>query len=225
MKLLQHQHFHLLSLTGLLVLLYFGVQYDVETLQGNLWGIDTSVWFGLSLLSPIVHQIYVLVCWRLELYYKSISKTFGEKGFGYYKFGFAILILSRLATITLLAISNAKTLEMNTVLSYTIVLLLAIPTIYLFYSVKKYFGMDRAFGLDHFNPEKVKVMPFVKRGIFKYTNNGMYVFGFFILWIPGFIFLSKAALLVALFNHLYIWAHYYFTELPDIKNIYAKKNN
>jgi len=49
----------------------------------------------------------------------------------------------------------------------------------------------------------------------------MYIFGFFILWIPGLLLLSKAALLVALFNHIYIWVHYYFTELPDIKVIYG----
>jgi len=38
--------------------------------------------------------------------------------------------------------------------------------------------------------------------------------------VQGFVFLSKTALLIALFNHLYIWVHYYFTENPDIKFIY-----
>lgn len=100
--------------------------------------------------------------------------------------------------------------------------ILLIPAIYLFYSIKKYFGFDRAFGIDHFYPEKFKNEPMVKQGIFKYTLNGMYVFGFLILWIPGILLQSKAAVLLALFNHIYIWVHYYFTELPDMKMIYKK---
>jgi hypothetical protein len=35
------------------------------------------------------------------------------------------------------------------------------------------------------------------------------------------LLLSQAALLAALFNHLYIWVHYYSTELPDIRHIYG----
>jgi hypothetical protein len=50
----------------------------------------------------------------------------------------------------------------------------------------------------------------------------MYIFGFFILWVPGLWFASVAALSVALFNHLYIWVHYFSTELPDIRRIYAE---
>jgi hypothetical protein len=50
----------------------------------------------------------------------------------------------------------------------------------------------------------------------------MYVFGFLTLWVPGLWFASAAALVVALFNHLYIWVHYYSTELPDMKRIYGE---
>jgi len=31
---------------------------------------------------------------------------------------------------------------------------------------------------------------------------------------------SQAALWLALFNHIYIWVHYYATELPDMQRIY-----
>ena len=51
----------------------------------------------------------------------------------------------------------------------------------------------------------------------------MYTFGFLILWILGLVCLSQAALMAALFNHLYIWVHYYCTELPDIYAIYGKE--
>jgi len=151
-----------------------------------------------------------------------MSKKFGDKGFKIYKKGFAVLILSRPVLITLLAIANANTVYINPVFSYVLSFILFIPVVYLMYSVRKYFGFDRAFGIDHFHPEKYKNAPMIKAGIFKYTDNAMYIVGFFLLWIPGILFQSKAALLVVLFNHLYIWVHYYFTELPDIKVIYER---
>jgi hypothetical protein len=66
----------------------------------------------------------------------------------------------------------------------------------------------------------MRSVPFVRGGIFRFTANGMYVFGFFLLWVPGLWWASAAALFVALFNHLYIWVHYFATELPDIRRIY-----
>lgn len=175
----------------------------------------------LAILTPILHQFYVLFCWRLELFHKSLSRQFGKKAFPIFKVGFAILFVSRLLTIMTLSISNANTLKINTIAAYLVASTLFIPSAYLFYSVIKYFGVDRAFGIDHFHPEKYKSEPFVKKGIFRYTSNGMYIYGFLILYIPGLLFLSKAALLVALFNHIYIWVHYYYTELPDIQVIYS----
>ncbi len=59
----------------------------------------------------------------------------------------------------------------------------------------------------------------VRKGIFKYTANGVYKYGFLRVWILGLVFFSKAALMVALFQHIYIWVHFYFTELPDLKFI------
>lgn len=218
----KHQHWHFLALVILLVGISFSVNRDSNLLKGELWGLSTSNWFLVAILSPVVHQIYVLVCWRLELFYNSISKIFGVNGFKLYKIGFAILFISRLMTIIFLAISNANTLNLNNVFAYLISGIIFIPSVYLFYSVKKYFGIDRAFGIDHFHPEELKKIPFVKKGIFKYSSNAMYIFGFLILWIPGLLLLSKAAILVALFNHVYIWVHYYFTELPDMKVIYKE---
>jgi len=222
MKIFKYQHWHFLILLTLLISIFFYVNTNSSVLKGELFGISTTTWFLVAILSPIIHQLYVLVCWRSELFYNSISKAFGNKGFNLFKLGFGILIFSRLVTITLLAASSPNTFNGNTIFIYTLTGILFLPSAYLFYSVKKYFGMDRAFGLDHFKPEEVKSEPFVKRGIFKYTSNGMYVYGFIVLWIPGILLQSKAALLVALFNHIYIWVHYYFTELPDIKLIYKE---
>ena len=85
----------------------------------------------------------------------------------------------------------------------------------------RYFGVKRALGADHFDPGQYRDLPMVKEGIYKYTGNGMYIYGFFLLWVPGVLLASPAALLAAAFNHLYIWVHYYTTEKPDMDFIYG----
>ena len=62
----------------------------------------------------------------------------------------------------------------------------------------------------------------MRNGIFRLTRNGMYVYGFLLLWASALWFASLAALAVALFNHLYIWVHYFATERPDMVRIYGK---
>ena len=222
MKLFKHQHWHLLSLLILLVCIYFCIKNNPSFLFGELFGINTSYWLVLAIFIPITHQVYVLLNWRLELFHQSLSKRFGSSAFLLFKIGFGVLFFSRLVSIILLAYSNENTLLINEHLSFALAAILFIPVLYLFYSVKKYFGIDRAFGIDHFQPEIFKNTPFVRQGIFKYTSNAMYVFGLLVLWIPGLLLMSKAALLAACFNHLYIWVHYYFTELPNMKVIYDK---
>ncbi len=223
MKILNHQLWHILSLIILLLVINYIININQDVYYGNLWNISSQNWFILTIISPIVHQIYVLICWRYELFYKGISAFFGKKGFKFYKIGFTILILTRPIFIILLSISNSSTIEISNYLSYLLSFFLIIPAIYGQYSVFKYFGINNAFGLDHFEPEKFKNKSFVKKGIFKYTSNGMYKFVFLFLWVPGIFFGSKAALLAAFFQHVYIWVHYYFTELPDIKIIYKRK--
>jgi len=223
MKVLQHQLWHLLILIGLLAGVYYYIGIDSTLLRGELWGISTSGWLLITLLVPILHQIYVLVFWRLELHYQLITKNLGKQAFGLYKAGFTMLIVARPFSLICLAISNAWTLDLNPEVSYILSVILLIPAAYLAYSIRKYFGIDRAFGIDHFQPEKFRDVPMVRKGIFKHTDNAMYVFGFMALWVPGILLQSKAALLLALFNHLYIWVHYYFTELPDMKIIYEKE--
>ena len=49
------------------------------------------------------------------------------------------------------------------------------------YSVKRYFGMVRASGADHFD-NKYRDMPLVNKGIFRFTSDGMYLYAFFLFW-------------------------------------------
>jgi hypothetical protein len=191
-----------------------------ELLSGTLWGISTRIWFWLAIAIPVIHQAFVWLIWWLELYQSAFTKRFGLKqAFNVYAAGFSLLFVSRLIAIIILAYSNKDTLDVNPMLTYALAALITPLVIYLFYSVKKYFTIDRAYGIDHF--DKYYSEPYVKKGIFKYTDNGMYVFGLMILYLPGLLFLSKAAILAALFNHVYIWVHYYFIERPDMLEIYG----
>lgn len=142
-----------------------------------------------------------------------------EGGFLTYAAAFSILGTGRLVAVFSLAISNRGTVAIPPAALRTTAAVLSIPALYLFYSVRRYFGFKRAFGIDHFD-ESYRSLPLVNEGIFRFTSNGMYVFGFLILWIPGLWYASSAALLAALFSHLYIWVHYYSTELPDMRRIY-----
>ena len=219
-KIFRHQIWHLFSLVILIISIKLYVSYSPEILDGVFWGLSTSSWFWLAIVIPIIHQIYVWLVWRLELYQKLFTKRYGLIiAFKFYAIGFSLLFISRLITIIILAYSNKDTLHINPMLSYALALVITPPVMYLFYSVKKYFTIERAYGIDHF--DKNYNEPYVKKGIFKYTDNGMYVFGLMILYLPGLLLLSEAALLVALFNHVYIWVHYFFTEKPDMVAIYG----
>lgn len=215
----EKQGWHVLSLAVLLAGVTALARGDV--LAGQLWGVSTQSWLWIAIVVPVLHQIFVWLFWRLELHHGLITRWFGKNGFPVYKIGFAILFTARPVSILFLGISNYDTLTCPPALLYSVAVILLIPFIYTMYSVAHYFGMDRAYGIDHFDPS-YREKPFVKQGMFKYTDNAMYKFGFLILWSIALFTLSKAALLAVVFNYIYIWVHLYFTELPDIRHIYGE---
>ena len=218
MKILEKQGYHILILAFLLL----GANYLLSRadLTGSFLGISSRGWFWLSILIPIIHQVYVVIFWRAELYHQLVTKWFGNRGFEFWAVGFFILFLARPVVITCLAIANQGSLLIPVWLGLGLGILCIPPVIYLGYSVGKYFGIERALGMDHFQPREFRDKPFVKQGIFRWTPNSMYIFGFLLFWIPGLVLFSRAAIVSALFSHLYIWVHFYFTEYPDMKFIY-----
>jgi protein-S-isoprenylcysteine O-methyltransferase Ste14 len=205
-----------------LFLVGLGLAGRIDAVQaGQLWGVGTAAWFWIAVALPVVHQVFVWACWRGQLHASLLTRMFESRGFDVYAAGFSVLGIARVVAVLMLAISNRDTVQLDPRILRAVAVIAAIPATYLFYSVKRYFGFKRAFGIDHFD-ESYRSLPLVRKGIFRFTRNGMYVFGFFALWIPGLWFASAAALIVALFNHLYIWAHYYSTELPDMKRIYGE---
>lgn len=220
-KIFRYQFWHLVSVIVLITITQRFISNNYDIINGTLWGVNTQKWFWIAITIPIFHQIYVWLIWRLELYQNIFSSRYGVKrAFRMYTIGFSILFISRLISIILLAISNQNSLSVNPNIVYLLAAAITPFVIYLFYSVKKYFTIERAYGIDHF--DKNYNEPYEKRGIFRFTDNGMYVFGLMILYLPGLLLLSKAALVVALFNHIYIWVHYFCTERPDMEEIYGK---
>ena len=189
-----------------------------------MWNISTISWGYIAVSVLIIHQVYVLHAWRLELYHKSISKTFGSNGFNMYKIGFAILIILRPISLIILAISNQNTFQMNSYVTIILMLLLALPSAYLFYSLKKYFGIDRAFGEDHFNVNKYKNQSLIKKGIFKYTNNGMYVYGFLPYIYLDFFGIQKQPYLL-LSSIMHTFGYIIILLSCRILNIFTTTNN
>lgn len=213
------QGWHFLSLTGLLAAAA-ALMMSPSARQGELWGLATPGWFWLTIFIPVIHQIYVWLGWRAELGSQWFTKRWGDRAVRVFGMVFMPLFVGRVIFVVLLAVSNAETIAIPLWLRISLAVIFTVPSLYLGYSVARYFGISRALGADHFDTAH-RSMPFVREGIFKYTNNGMYLYGFFILWAIGFAFASKAALIAAGFNHLYIWVHYFTVEKPDIARIYA----
>jgi hypothetical protein len=198
-----------------LLLVFLGLVWQALTFLGCPF--PAAFWTAISF--PVIHQIFVWVAWRLELAYSATSRVIGFPG---YMGVFFVLFGGRFVSLALLAWLDRGSLGL--VLGPQ--LIITVPMfglgIYAMYSVIRFFGMDRASGADHFDP-KYRNMPLVNRGIFRFTNNGMYLYAFFLFWAIAIGSNSSSALLVAAFSHAYIWVHFYATEKPDMEYIYGSR--
>jgi hypothetical protein len=188
---------------------------------GEFIGLSTFAWMALAVVNAIVHQVFVWFCWRVELHGKALTRWFGGRAFVLYSTLFAIMIVVRPILAFLVGWSNRGTLNIEPWVGYGLSLVLFLLTIFLVYSIVNFFSFSRALGIDHFDPA-FRQAPLIRQGIFRWSPNAMYVFGFVALWIPAFLFQSIAALVIAAFSHLYIWVHYFATEKPDMIRIYGK---
>lgn len=214
------QGWHLLAL-AILLAGAFAASHWLD-LADSFLGLQLRFWYWLAIAIPVAHQLYVAVLWRLELHHKTISRVFGDNALTVFGAGFLPLFAGRLVSVALLAAADYGSLGWAFWLRLIIAVILTIPAVYLGYSVLRFFGLKRALGADHFDPA-YRHLPMVREGIFRFTRNGMYIYGFFILWALAIAFDSRAALVTAAFNHLYIWVHYYTVEQPDMAQIYGSK--
>ena len=209
----RHQIWHL---GGTIVLFYIGAQLvALESNTNSFLGISALNWFMIAMSIPLIHQVYVWICWRSELCWKSIRNTIGFKG---YIIIFFILIILRLSAIVVCFVDYGSLYKPG-ILAWAISIILFIPGAYTMYSVKKYFGFLRAAGADHFDP-KYRDMSFEKRGIFKWSPNAMYLFGIGIPFAFAVATGSQSMFIVAIYTYISIWLHYFCTEKEDFKVIY-----
>jgi hypothetical protein len=177
--------------------------------------------FWIAVAFPVVHQVFVWLAWRLELSSSATSETIG---FGGYVALFFLLFGGRFVSLFALAWMDRGSFLLQDTPRIVITVVLTVLGVYAMYSVMRFFGMARAAGADHFDP-RYRSMPLVNEGIFRFTNNGMYLYAFFLFWAIAVGFNSSAALAVAAFSHAYIWVHFYATEKPDMNYLYSSENS
>ncbi len=212
----KHQIWHM---GGIIILFYIGLQFvDLKSNTNTFLGISALSWFMIAMSIPIIHQVYVWICWRSELCWQSISNTIGFKG---YVIIFFVLIILRLSAIVVCFVDYGSLYKPG-ILAWVISIILFIPGAYAMYSVKKYFGFLRAAGADHFDP-KYRDMPFEKRGIFKWSSNAMYTFAIALFFGFAVSAGSKAMFVFAAYTYIGTWLHYFCTEKEDFKVIYGKQ--
>ena len=220
-QIFKFQLWNYLYLIILLITGFFIAEKQYDFFVGKFLGISTVLWLIIAVSLAVLHQLYVQLIWRIELVTAYFTKKFGiKKSYRMFGVGFFILFISRLLVILVVAWSNRYTLRTPPWVNYIASAFVLYFVFYAFYSVVKYFTFHRALGIDHFDRSYAE--PFETRGIYKYTNNGMYVYAMLIVYLPGLLLFSKAALLLGLFNQLYAWGHYFSVERPDMKVIYGK---
>lgn len=217
-RILEYQGWHLLAFVILAMICYqFSLKPAVA--YGSVFGVATLIWYWAAVLVALGHQMYVVFSWRSELYHQWFSKHFGENSLRNHSAIFFTLIVLRPILIVVVAISNAGTLAIPDPLNFFAIALCTILGGYTLYCTARYFGFVRATGADHFDP-KYRQMGLVTKGIFSLIPNAMYSTAMLVLWLPGLVAHSSAALIVAVFQHIFVWVHYFATERPDMKEIY-----
>ena len=186
--------------------------------SGTWLGWTGRSWFAAAIAVPIVHQLIAGIGWRAELVDRRFTRRFGVHGLRVFGAVFLPLLALRPVVVLGVAMSDAGSAWEPGALSSVAALVLAVPAVWTFVSVARYFGIRRALGVDHFDPDFDE--PYVRNGAFAMVPNAMYVLGFLALWAIAVAAGSRAALAAAGFQHAFIWAHHRWIERPDMQVIY-----
>jgi hypothetical protein len=218
-------HRQWLHLVGLVLLVPICWAFAAPALGDGEWlGVSDTEWFWASIVTAIVHQVIVAFVFRAQLGWSILTRVFGKADMIVWGIVFMPLLIARPILILGVAVANAGTADLPRGFELAAGTALMIPAVYAGYSVGRYFGIDRALGGDHFR-QRYRDMPMVRDGAFAWTSNAMYALVFLGLWGIALLTGSLAALAAALFQHAYIWVHYYCTEAPDMALIYGGTGN
>lgn len=170
----------------------------------------------------VVHQVTAWLGWRLQLCFGLLSRLLGKWDLVVWGAVFFPFLGARVALLVLVGLGDSGSLGLSRAVQVGLGVVLLLVAGYTLWSVLWDFGLVRAIGGDHFR-ERYRRMPLVETGIFRYSSNAMYTFGFGGLWGLVLLLGSPAALALALFQHAYIWVHMYCTEQPDMEVLYGDR--
>ena len=190
-------------------------------LGDGVWlGVTDVAWFWASIAVAVLHQAYVWISWRGQLGWGVLTRAFGRYDLAIHGAVFGPLMLARPLLVIALGLADPSSLALPRWLQLVLGVGLLVPSLYTLWSVARYFGLRRALGADHFR-EAYRAGGLVEQGAFAWTPNAMYTFAMLGLWAVAFLLGSQAALVAAIFQHAFVWAHYLGTEQPDIALIYG----
>ncbi|PHQ98116.1 MAG: hypothetical protein COB39_09390 [Marinosulfonomonas sp.] len=188
----------------------------------RLLGLTSAGWGMVSIALALMHQIIVAIVFRLQLHRNMMTRLFGDRDMKIWAMIFMPLLVLRPITLIMTGWADTTPITGLRYAEISLGLTLLAAAIWAMHSVLKYFTIPRALGGDHFRDHYAE-MPLVTKGAFHYTSNAMYGVAFAGLWGIALLFGSWNALIIALFQHAYIWVHMYCTEAPDMARIYPPK--
>lgn len=212
----QHAGLALLLTAGALSLL--AAPTDAPTLLG----LTSADWAGLSITLALVHQIIVALIFRLQLHRNLLTRLLGDRDMAIWRTVFMPLLLARPVTVLLTGWADTTPITGHRAPEILLGAALLGLSGWALHSVLVHFTLPRALGGDHFR-EEIARLPLVRGGIYRYTQDAMYGVAFLGLWGIALVLGSWNALVVALFQHCYIWVHMYCTEKPDMEWIYGHR--
>jgi hypothetical protein len=210
-----------LHLAAVPILVCIAWSLAAPVMGDGMWlGMADTAWFWLAIGLAVLHQLLVWIVFRAQLGWGLLTRLFGRADVFVWGLVFLPFLVIRPVMVLGLAMSDRASLELPRIVGFVWGTLMLMPALYTFWSVERYFGLVRALGGDHFRL-RYREMPLVREGAFRWCRNAMYAFAFLGLWSIAFLIGSRAALSLALFQHAYVWVHYYCTEEPDMKLLYA----
>ncbi len=216
----EKQEWHFVLLALLVVSVNAVMNFFPFYFLGQFWGLSAVTWLWIGIIAAFLHQVYMMVIWRTQLETGWLTTNLPPIGYTAYYIDSTMILVARLGAIILAAIANRDSFIFPDPARLITALILAVPFVLTAYSVARYYGYKRLAGAEHFELS-YRETGWVRKGIFQLVPNAVYVLGPLGFYIPGILLASPASLLLALFNHIYIWIHYYCTALPDLKRIYG----
>ncbi|WP_292022825.1 methyltransferase [Maritimibacter sp. UBA3975] len=186
----------------------------------RLLGLTGTGWATLSIALALTHQVVVALGFRLQLHRALFTRLFGARDLAIWTAIFMPLLAARPITLILTGWADTVPITGLRWLEIPLGLALLAPAIWGMHSTLVHFTLRRAVGGDHFR-EEIRALPPVRGGVFDHTDNGMYGVVFLGFWGIALLFGSWNALVVAAFQHAYIWVHMYATEAPDMRRLYG----